>query len=83
MNDTKPDENGAPQENSIIELITDPETLRGICSFILNQLNDAEARSNSVTHNVLTESSDTKTPKIKNHRLTVGKKIASSDTPHN
>ena len=84
LNDTKPNENEAPLENSVIELITDPETLRGICTFIIQQLSNADSESNSSgTQSVLNELSGTNKPETKDGELTVGKKIASSDTPHN
>tara|TARA_B100000963_G_scaffold351997_1_gene364499 strand:- start:641 stop:961 length:321 start_codon:yes stop_codon:yes gene_type:complete len=84
LNDTKPNENGAPLENSVIELITDPETLRGICTFIIQQLSNADSKSpSSETQSDLNKLSGTNRPEIKDSELTVGKKIASSDTPHN
>ncbi len=83
LNDTKTNENGEPQQRPVIELITDPETLHGICSFILDQLTSTNKNNKPLMGpNALEASRITKKSENKDLKLTVGRKIASSDTPH-
>lgn len=84
LNDTKNNENGEPQKLPVIELITDPETLHGICSFIFDQLNSENKINKSrIETDAPRKSHVTTKSKNKDLKLTVGKKIASSETPHN
>ena len=84
LNDTKPDNTGDAITNPVIEVITDPKTLHGICSFICEQLNSTGRHSGSSKINQASDTSaGLEKSEIKSVSLTVGKKIASSDMPHN
>ena len=84
LNDTKTNENGDPQQQKVAELITDPETLIGICTFILDQLNSADEKKKPIVEaDMPRKNSTTIKSKGSDIGLTVGRKIASSDAPHN
>ena len=84
LNDTKTNENGDPQQQKVVELITDPDTLVGICSFILDQLNSVNKKKEPIIRsNVPTKDGATMKSKGSDTGLTVGRKIASSESPHN